>query len=105
LTMIIDLYSRKVISHQLAKTLSSSELIYLIKETYQIRNQPKGLIFHSDQGKQYTVKAFKSYLKQNNKTQSFLVKIVHTIILLLRVSFRVSRRKKYIDTSTIAMIT
>lgn len=71
LTVIIDLYSRKVIGHQLAKTLSSYELIDLMKATYQIRNHPMNLIFHSDQGKQYTAKAFKSYLKQNNITQSF----------------------------------
>lgn len=71
LTVIIDLYSRKVIGHQLAKTLGSSELIELMRITYQIRNQPKELIFHSDQGKQYTSKVFKSYLKQNNITQSF----------------------------------
>lgn len=71
LTVIIDLYSRKVIGHKLAKTLEASELIDLIKATYQTRNQPKELIFHSDQGKQYTAKAFKSYLKQNKITQSF----------------------------------
>lgn len=71
LTVIIDLYSRKVIGHQLAKTLGTSELIDLMKATYQIRNYPKDLIFHSDQGKQYTAKIFKSYLKQNNITQSF----------------------------------
>lgn len=29
------------------------------------------LIFHSDQGLQYTANVFKSYLKQNNITQSF----------------------------------
>ena len=32
LTVIIDLYSRKVIGHQLAKTLGSSELIELMKD-------------------------------------------------------------------------
>lgn len=71
LTVIIDLYSRKVIGHQLAKTLGASELIDLMKATYQTRNQPKELIFHSDQGKQYTARAFISYLKQNKITQSF----------------------------------
>lgn len=40
LIVIIVLYSRKVIGHQLAKSLGSSELIELMKETYQTRNHP-----------------------------------------------------------------
>ncbi|WP_312032604.1 IS3 family transposase [Hujiaoplasma nucleasis] len=71
LTVIIDLYSRKVIVHSLAKTLEASELINLMKKTYYIRNNPKKLIFHSDQGQQYTSKSFKSLLKENEITQSF----------------------------------
>jgi transposase InsO family protein/transposase-like protein len=71
LTVIIDLYSRKVIGHSLAKTLEASELITLMKKTYNLRNKPKDLIFHSDQGQQYTAKAFRKLLKGNEIKQSF----------------------------------
>ena len=71
LTVIIDLFSRKVIGHKLAKTLEVSELINLMKKTYGIRNKPKKLIFHSDQGQQYTAKSFKRLLKDNEITQSY----------------------------------
>ncbi|MFA5037287.1 MAG: IS3 family transposase [Candidatus Izemoplasmatales bacterium] len=71
LIVIIDLYSRKVIGHQLARSLGSCELIEIMKETYHFRRQPNNLIFHSDQGLQYTALAFKAYLKENNITQSF----------------------------------
>jgi putative transposase len=71
LIVIIDLYSRKVIGHQLAKTLGTSELVEIMKETYLIRSQPKDLIFHSDQGLQYTARAFKAFFRQNNIIQSF----------------------------------
>ncbi|MFH5880852.1 IS3 family transposase [Liberiplasma polymorphum] len=71
LIVIIDLYSRKVIGHKLAKTLEASELIDLMKKTYRSRNKPKELIFHSDQGQQYTAILFKRLLTDNEITQSF----------------------------------
>jgi len=71
LIVIIDLYSRKVVGHRLAKTLEASELIELMKKTYKSRSKPKELIFHSDQGQQYTAKSFKKLLKENKITQSF----------------------------------
>jgi len=71
LIVIIDLYSRKVIGYRLTKTLEAFELVELMKKTYLRRNSPKELIFHSDQGLQYSAKSFKNLLKENNITQSF----------------------------------
>jgi len=71
LFVIIDLYSRKVIGNKLSKSLETIELIELIESTYISRNKPKYLIFHSDQGLQYTSLQFKDYLKTNDITQSF----------------------------------
>ena len=71
LYVIIDLYSRKVIGHTLARSLETIELIELMKTTYKTRNRPKDLIFHSDQGLQYASKIFKIYLKKHKITQSF----------------------------------
>jgi len=71
LFVIIDLYSRKVIGHKLSKSLEAIELVELMQSTYNKRNKPMNLIFHSDQGLQYTSLLFKDYLKDNNITQSF----------------------------------
>lgn len=71
LFVIIDLHSRKVIGHKLSKSLEAIELVELMESTYNSRNKPKSLIFHSDQGLQYTSLLFKDYLKGNDITQSF----------------------------------
>jgi transposase InsO family protein len=42
-----------------------------MESTYNIRNNPENLIFHSDQGLQYRSKEFKSYLRNNHITQSY----------------------------------
>ncbi len=71
LFVIIDLYSRKVIGHKLSKSLEASVLVSLMDTTYKARNKPKNVIFHSDQGLQYTSLLFKRYLRKNELTQSF----------------------------------
>lgn len=71
LFVIIDLYSRKIIGYNLSKTLEPTILVELIDITYNERNNPENLIFHSDQGLQYRSKEFKAYLRNNQITQSF----------------------------------
>ncbi len=71
LFVIIDLYSRKVIGHKLSKSLEAIELAELMESTYSSRNKPKNLIFHSDQGLQFTSLLFKEFLRKNDITQSF----------------------------------
>lgn len=69
--VIIDLYARKVI----AFNISTSNNTRLTKRTFNqayIERQPdKTLIFHSDNGSNYTSKTFASHLKSLNITQSF----------------------------------
>ena len=71
LFVIIDLYSRKVIGHKLSSSLEAIELVKLMKTTYMSRQKPKNLIFHSDQGLQYTSLLFKKYLRKTEIEQSF----------------------------------
>ncbi len=42
-----------------------------MSDTFINRGKPDNLIFHSDQGLQYTSKSFKNLLKENNIQQSF----------------------------------
>jgi len=61
ITLIMDLYSRKIVGHSASKTLMTDHttlpaLRYAIKRR-QITAESKGLIFHSDAGGQYRQEA------------------------------------------------
>ena len=69
--IVMDLFSRKIVAHRVSRKQST----YLVTSTLRIaleeRGNPKGLTFHSDQGTQYTSKAFRELLRMNNIVQSF----------------------------------
>ena len=69
--VILDLFSRKVV----ARRISTKHSTYLITSTFKQalveRRHPRGLIFHSDQGTQYTSKAFRTLLHVNKVVKSF----------------------------------
>lgn len=69
--VILDLFSRKVVAYK----ISSKHSTYLITSTFKCafkeRGHPQQLMFHSDQGTQYTSKAFRTLLRVNNVVQSF----------------------------------
>lgn len=67
---IIDLYSRKVIAYKISKKHTSN----LVSGTFKLAVADRaidGLVFHSDQGTQYTSKAFMRLLMNLKVTQSF----------------------------------
>lgn len=70
LCVIIDLYSRKVIAFQLSPNMKTQFVIDTFNLAIKVRN-PKGLMFHSDRGCQYTSKEFRKVLDEHNVTQSF----------------------------------
>ena len=70
LCAIVDLYSRKVIAHKVS-TRNSTQLITTLRMAYDARTPGENLIFHSDQGSQYTSHAFRQLLKKLKITQSF----------------------------------
>lgn len=70
LCVVIDLFSRKVIGFHISKKASTQLLSTTFKSAYTDRGKPDGLIFHSDQGSQYTSTAFSSLLKEYGVTQS-----------------------------------
>lgn len=69
--VIIDIFSRKVISHQVSDTIDSTLTLKTFECAYNKRGKPNNMVFHSDQGVQYTSYVFRSYLKEHNITQSF----------------------------------
>ena len=70
LCVIIDLFSRKVIGYSISQKSSTQLLTSTFKKAYTDRGRPPTLTFHSDQGSQYTSKAFAALLKECSVTQS-----------------------------------
>lgn len=71
LCAIIDLYSRKVVAHKVSTRNSTQLITATLRMAYNTRTPGENLIFHSDQGSQYTSHAFRQLLKKWKITQSF----------------------------------
>ncbi|ERM80124.1 hypothetical protein P872_09010 [Rhodonellum psychrophilum GCM71 = DSM 17998] len=71
LTMIMDLYDRKIIGWSMSTTMHAGETIVPAWRMAQI-NRPffKDLVFHSDRGVQYACNEFRNRLDPKNVTQS-----------------------------------
>lgn len=69
--VILDLYSRKVISYRIALNNSTQLVKSTFKDAYESRQPKRAIIFHSDRGGNYRSKTFCNYLKSLNVTQSF----------------------------------
>ena len=71
LTVIIDLFDRKVVGWSFSSAMTAQETV-IPAWRMACRNRPiqKDLIFHSDRGVQYACKAFRNLLKSNLITQS-----------------------------------
>lgn len=62
LCVVIDLFSRKVISWRLSGKADVRLVIAAFQKAYPKRSTPCGLMFHSDRGTQYTAFAFRQLL-------------------------------------------
>ena len=68
---IIDLFARKVVGYRIGKNNSTQLTKSTFKLAYESREPKEPLMFHSDNGSNYSSKVFRSYLKNLNVTQSF----------------------------------
>lgn len=71
LCIVMDLFSRKVISWHIAAKPDAELVMCTFKKAYEKRNAPYGLMFHSDRGTQYTAFSFRQLLDSLNVVQSF----------------------------------
>ena len=69
--VIIDLFSRKIIAHKVSHKNSTYLVTSTFRKAFEIRTSSEGLMFHSDQGVQYTSHTFQKLLHMNNIVQSF----------------------------------
>lgn len=66
LSVVIDLYSRRIIGWSIDKNMKTDLVIKSIKKALNTRDIEKGLIFHSDRGSQYTSTNYQNILLNNN---------------------------------------
>lgn len=71
LVVAIDLYARKVIAYKISRHNSTQLTKSTVKAAYGTRKLTESLLFHSDQGSNYTSSEFRKYLKSLNIGQSF----------------------------------
>lgn len=70
---VIDLFSRKVVAYNVCNEQKAELVKNTFKKAYKIRKPEKGLMFHSDQGCQYSSYEFTDYLKNQGIKQSFSI--------------------------------
>jgi len=70
LAVVLDLYARRVVGWALSDTPNAELTIKALEHAYQQRGQPTGVMFHSDQGCQYTSLRFRQRLWRYQMSQS-----------------------------------
>ncbi|WP_086444725.1 DDE-type integrase/transposase/recombinase [Candidatus Enterococcus lemimoniae] len=61
LCVILDLFSRKVIAWTVSKNINTTLAITTLKKAIKVRKPTASVLFHTDQGSQYTSVEFKSF--------------------------------------------
>ena len=64
LSLLMDLYSRKVIGYHVSKSLAVEGSLKALRMALRSIKQPKGMIHHSDRGLQYCSKAYSGLLRK-----------------------------------------
>ncbi len=70
LCCFLDLYSRKIVSWSVSKSIKSELVMNALKKACIKRKPNKGLIIHSDRGVQYGSNLFRDFLKRHKFVQS-----------------------------------
>ena len=66
LTVVIDLFSRRVVGWSLSDSMSSEMVISALDKAVSERNPSHGLIVHSDRGSQYSSHIYQEFLANHN---------------------------------------
>ena len=61
LASVIDYYSRRVISYELSKSMTTDLILRVLDSAYRRRRPKQGIILHSDKGAQYRSDKYKNY--------------------------------------------
>ena len=69
--VVMDLFSRRVVGFKISPNASTQIVTASFKMAFKDRGYPENLLFHSDQGCQYTSRAFRRLLASCSVEQSF----------------------------------
>ena len=62
LAIVMDLFSRRIVGWHIDKRMTTDLIYKAMVKAYNLRQPPKGLVFHSDRGSQYTSKRYRKLL-------------------------------------------
>lgn len=63
LAIVMDLYSRRIVGWHIDKRMTSDLVEKALIKAYNLRQPPKGIVFHSDRGSQYTSRRYRTLLR------------------------------------------
>ena len=63
LAVVMDLYSRRIVGWHVDKRMTTDLIYRAMLKAINLRQPPRGLVFHSDRGCQYTSKKFRDLLE------------------------------------------
>lgn len=70
LSTIMDLYNNEIVAYKLYNHQQTPLVIDTLEEALNKRNNPEGIIIHTDQGSVYTSYTYQSYLRKNHLVSS-----------------------------------
>ena len=70
LVVVLDLWSRKVISWKVSETMTETLVTEAVSKAIRLRKPESGLVLHSDRGSQYASLKLRNMLKENDILQS-----------------------------------
>ena len=94
LRIIMDLFSRKIISWNISSKPNADLVIQTFQKAYHSRNCPAGLMFHSDRGSQCTAFAFRKLLDNWMLSSPSRKRDILLITPAAKVSSNISKKKK-----------
>lgn len=63
LAIVMDLFSRRIVGWHIEKRMTADLICKAMVKAVNLRQPPKGVVFHSDRGSQYTSKRFRNLLE------------------------------------------
>ena len=70
LAVVLDLFNREIVGWAMSRKPDKELVIRALSHALVRRDSPKGVLFHSDRGCQYSSKRYQKYLEQNHLTGS-----------------------------------
>ena len=64
LAIVMDLYSRRIIGWEVSKRMTTGLVEKALLRAINLRKPPRGVVFHSDRGSQYTSRRFRALLRK-----------------------------------------